>query len=102
MTPKSVDLPGVKHEQFMPSELEVLKSLLLREWDPLGLSNCEGAESHYDPYAVRVLEMLTGGADAVVVASYLNSVVRSEMSLTANLECDRAIATRAVAIHKSA
>ena len=85
----------------MRSKLEALKSLLLREWDPLGLSNCDGAEGHYDPYAVRILEMLTEGADAVVVASYLNSVVTFEMSLTANLECDRAIATNAVAIRKS-
>ena len=86
----------------MPSTLQALKSLFLGEWDPLGLSNCDGAEGHYEPYADRVFEMLAQGADAVVVASYLSSVVTSEMSLTANLECDRAIATKAVAIHKSA
>lgn len=44
----------------MPPTLEALKSLLLREWDPLGLSHCDGAEGHYHPYAVRILEMLTG------------------------------------------
>ena len=86
----------------MPSKLEALKSLLLLEWDPLGLSDCEGADNHYDPYAVRVLEMLTAGADAAAIAGYLNSVVASEMSLTTNLECDRAIAAKAVAVHKSA
>jgi hypothetical protein len=84
--------------KFMPSKLEALKSLLLREWDPLGLSGCDGADNHYDPYTVRVLEMLTDGTDAAAIASYLNSVVTTEFSVTGNVACDRAIAAKAVAI----
>ena len=86
----------------MPSELEAIKRLLLREWDPIGLSDCDGAESHYDAYALRVSEMLEEGADAVAIASYLTRVVTTELLLTANPECDRAIAAKVVAIRQDA
>jgi hypothetical protein len=82
----------------MPTELEMLKRLLLREWDPLGLSDCDGAECHYDPYASRVLEMLAEGADVDTVANYLNSAVTTELSITGDIACDRAVAAKAVAI----
>lgn len=84
----------------MLSELEALKRLLLHEWDPLGLSDCDGAEGHYDAYALRVFKMLQEGADAIVIASYLNQVVTSELLLTAKPECDRVIAAKAMSIHQ--
>jgi hypothetical protein len=84
----------------MQSELEAIKRLLLREWDPIGLSNCDGAESHYDTYALRVFEMLKERADADAVASYLTRVVTTELLLTACPECDRAIAAKVFAIHQ--
>jgi hypothetical protein len=86
----------------MQSELEALKSLLLSEWDPLGLNGCEGAERHYDTYALQIFGMLTAAADVATVAKYLNSVVTSELFLTGNIACDRAIAAKAAAIHQSA
>jgi hypothetical protein len=85
----------------MSSELEALKRLLLREWDPLGLSDCDGAECHYDPYACRVLEMLAEGAEVDAIAIYLNSVVTTELSLASDIACDQAIATKAIVIHQS-
>jgi hypothetical protein len=60
----------------MPSELEAIKRLLLHEWDPIGLSDCDGAESHYDTYGLRVSKMLEKGADAVAIASYLTRVLQ--------------------------
>ena len=84
----------------MSSELEAIKRLLLREWDPIGLSDCDGAERHYDNYALRVFEMLKEGVDATAIASYLTRVVTTELLLTASPECDRAIATKIIAIHQ--
>jgi hypothetical protein len=84
---------------MMPSTLDALKQLLLREWDPLGLAGRDGSEGHYDPYAVRVFEMLGSGADARVIAAYFNSIVASEFSLTSNPEREGQIAAKAVAIH---
>ena len=82
----------------MPSELAAIKRLLLHEWDPIGLSNCDGAESHYDAYALRVFEMLKERADRIAIASYLTRVVTTDLLMMANPECDRAIAAKIVAI----
>jgi hypothetical protein len=46
--------------------------------------------------------MLEEGADAVAIASYLTRVVTTELLLTANPECDRAIAAKVVAIRQDA
>ena len=83
----------------MTSELEAIKRLLLREWDPIDLSDCDGAESHYDIYALRLFEMLEEEADAIAITNYLTRVVTTELLLTASLEWDRAIAAKVVAIH---
>lgn len=84
----------------MPSELEAIKHLLRHDWDPLGLSNCDGTESHYDTYALRVFEMLEEDANAIDIASYLTRVVTTELLVTANPECDGAIAAKVVAPHR--
>jgi hypothetical protein len=84
----------------MPSELEAVRHLLKRDWDPIGLFNCDGAESHYDTYALRVFEMLEEDAGATDIASYLTRVVTTELLMTANPECDGVIAAKAVAIHR--
>jgi hypothetical protein len=80
-------------------ELEAIKSLFLHEWDPIGVSDCEGAEDEYDSYAMLVFTMLSSGADAAAIGDYLNWVVTSRMSLRGNPERDSEIAAKAVAIH---
>jgi hypothetical protein len=52
----------------------------------------------YDSYALHVFGMLNDREDALAIADYLNWVVTAEMKLTGNLEHDREIAGRAVAI----
>jgi hypothetical protein len=83
----------------MLPELEELKSLFLHEWDPIGVSGCEGAEDEYDSYAMQVFTMLARGADTAAIGDYLNWVVTSRMSLQGNPERDREIAAKAVAIY---
>jgi hypothetical protein len=83
----------------MLPELEAIKSLLLHEWDPIGVSDCEGAEDEYDRYALQVFTMLASGADTAAIGDYLNWVVTSQMSLRGNPERDREIAAKAVMIH---
>ena len=81
--------------------LNLIKNLLLHEWDPIGVFGCEGAEDEYDCYALHVFEMLRKGADADAIARYLTYVVTSAMSLRGNPEEDRVIAAKAVAIRES-
>jgi hypothetical protein len=83
----------------MLPELEAMKSLLLLEWDPIGVSDCVGAEDEYDSYATQVFTMLASGADTAAIGNYLSWVVTSRMSLIDNPEVTRAIAAKAVAIH---
>jgi hypothetical protein len=85
----------------MQSELDLIKALLLHEWDPIGVSDCEGAEDEYDTYALQVVKMLGEDADADAIAQYLTWVVTSRMWLRGNPEEDRVIAAKAVAIRKS-
>jgi hypothetical protein len=84
----------------MSSELDALKTLLLHEWDPLGLAGCDGAQNHYDPYAIDVFDMLRDGKDESAIAIFLKSVVASQLGLADDAELDQAIAARAVAIGK--
>ena len=86
----------------MQSELEEMKALLLHDWDPIGVSGCAGAEDEYDRYAVQVCKMLGDGADAATIANYLNWVATTLMSLRGNIDWDRTIASKAVAIHELA
>jgi hypothetical protein len=85
----------------MQPGLDLIKTLLLHEWDPIGVFGCEGAEDEYDRYALRVFEMLRKGADADAIARYLTYVVTSAMLLRGNPEEDRLIAAKAVAIRES-
>jgi hypothetical protein len=84
----------------MSSELNGLKALLLHEWDPLGLAGCDGAQNHYDLYAIDLLEMLRDGKDESAIAIFLKWVVTSQLGLADDAELDQAIAARAVAIGK--
>ncbi|MGJ5176816.1 hypothetical protein ACQR16_07725 [Bradyrhizobium oligotrophicum] len=85
----------------MPSKLDLIRALLLSEWDPIGVSGCEGAEDEYDRYALQVFKMLQDGADVASIASYLTGVVTNRMSLTGRPEVDRRIAARVLMIHRS-
>ena len=84
----------------MQSELEAMKALLRHEWDPIGVSGCAGAEDEYDRYAIQVCKMLGDGADAAAIADYLNWVATSLMLLRGNIDWDRTIASKAMAIHE--
>jgi hypothetical protein len=92
---------GLQTEKQAPMlpELEAIKSLFLHEWDPIGVSDCEGVEDEYDSYAMHVFAMLANSADTAAIGDYLNWVVTSRMSLRGNPERDREIAAKAVAIH---
>jgi len=84
----------------MSSELEAIKGLLLHEWDPIGVSEFAEASDEYDAYALQVYKMVREHADADAIARYLNWVVTSQMWLPGNLDHNRAIAIKVLAIHK--
>ncbi|MDR6872003.1 hypothetical protein J2Y55_003019 [Bosea sp. BE125] len=81
------------------AELEKLKSLLLNDWDPIGVADVPEAVDEYDSYAFHLHGMLTAGTTSQAVAEYLNWVVTARMDLTGNLAFDREIAERAIALY---
>ncbi|BAM92588.1 hypothetical protein S58_66210 [Bradyrhizobium oligotrophicum S58] len=85
----------------MPSKLDLIRALLLSDWDPIGVSGCEGAENEYDRYALQVFNMLEDGAGAESIASYLTGVVTDRMSLAGRPEADHRIAARVLMIYQS-
>jgi len=83
----------------MIAELEELKTLLLNDWDPIGVAGILEAVDEYDSYALHLHVMLTAGTTPEAVAEYLNWVVTTRMELTGNLAHDRDIAERAIALY---
>jgi len=82
----------------MIPKLEALKRLLLKDWDPAGVGDAEGAQDEYDHHAFNVFAMLGQGAGIEEIAAYLNWLESDHMSLPLRAERNRTIATRAVAL----
>ena len=56
----------------MINELEQLKTLLWKEWDPIGVNDMEDHKDEYDSYAFEIFVMLNEGRTEEDVMSYLN------------------------------
>ena len=73
---------------------DLVRDVLLRDWDPIGISGIPEAKDEYDDYADVVLAMLTNeNATAEDIAGYLFKIATEDMALSdrkmAKL-CDRA------------
>jgi hypothetical protein len=62
-----------------------VRDLLMREWDPIGVSNVPEASGEYDRYVGEVYVMLMDQrATAEVIAAYLLDISTNYMGLSAN------------------
>ena len=60
-----------------------VREILLRDWDPIGISGIPEAADEYDTYANRAYVMLMDeGATASEIAGYLYIVATEHMGLT--------------------
>jgi hypothetical protein len=62
--------------------LPVVKDILFREWDPIGVNGNELCRDEYDAYAPAVVRLLLGGADERMLASRLSEFQRVSMGMT--------------------
>ena len=83
----------------MLPELEEIKNLLWKEWDPIGVNDNSEASGEYDSYADQIYAMLRRGADAEEIARHLSWVVTTLIGLGADDRHSMTIAIRALAIH---
>jgi hypothetical protein len=82
-----------------PQELELylaINSLLLNEWDPIGISAFEEAKDEYYPYLPQVFKMIMDNATKLEIADYLNAVVTERMGLNSNFQHSINIAEKAL------
>jgi hypothetical protein len=71
------------HDRESPKHLfAVIREVLIRDWDPLGLSDAPGAPDDYDNIAREVHAILTGPeASAERIAAFLRWAEREQMGL---------------------
>jgi hypothetical protein len=71
------------HDRESPKHLFILiREVLVRDWDPLGLSDAPGVPDDYDDVAREVHAILTGPEASVErIAAYLRWVEREQMRL---------------------
>jgi hypothetical protein len=72
------------HEKDSPKHLfALIRQVLIRDWDPLGLSDVAGTPDDYDPVAQEVHALVTGPEEPSVerIAAYLRWVEREQMHL---------------------
>jgi hypothetical protein len=72
-----------------------LRTLLMDNWDPIGVRGVPEAIDEYDTYVARIADSLRRGADVHQVAAMLSAIRTDYMSLAADPAVD---ATAAAAI----
>lgn len=79
--------------------LPVVREILFREWDPIGVNDNESCRDEYDSYAPNVVELLLSGADEYKLASRLSEFQRVSMGMSViDEELHRRVACRLLAL----
>lgn len=60
---------------------QAIDEILLRDWDPIGISGAEGARDEYQIYLPQVFQLALAG-DRAKIADYLFTVAVERMGLT--------------------
>ena len=68
----------------IPQRIATVRTLLLSEWDPIGIHDEPAAQDEYDTYAAVIVDMLSAGARPTEIADYLVGVEERAMGLEAN------------------
>lgn len=77
--------------------LPVVREILFREWDPIGVNHSEQCRDEYDSYAPKICKLLREGADAHKLAAYLRHLQSDSMGMShVDEELHNAIAKRLV------
>lgn len=70
----------------------LVRAILLKQWDPIGVRDYPAAHDEYDQYLPAILNLLENGATIMEIARHLGSIVSSEMGLVELPERDLAVA----------
>jgi hypothetical protein len=79
--------------------LPLVKEILFREWDPIGVNDNEKCRDEYDNYATSVIQLLLAGDDEHKLTMRLSHYQRINMGMSVvDEERDRAVAKRLLAL----
>jgi hypothetical protein len=71
-----------------------VRSILLTDWDPIGIRDVSGAGDEYDAYVVPIAKRLMAGDRPSEVAKYLLETEVGSLGLNGNAPRARAIAEK--------
>nr|WP_159466308.1 hypothetical protein [Scandinavium goeteborgense] len=72
---------------------EAIKSVLLKEWDPIGINEFDEANDEYDAYVVPLCHMVAEKKSNAEFYTFLRSVIES-MGLDGDEQTEQAIAEK--------
>ena len=71
---------------------ESIRSVLLREWDPIGIRDERHAQDEYDAYIGGIYRLLASGASAAQLTDHLCGIQVNEMGLESDRRSMRLVA----------
>ena len=86
---------------FDPMQKQV-RSILLSEWDPIGVRDVPAAQDEYDAYVVPLVHMLLAGQQGADVAARLLEIETQSMGLRGDAARAERVARRLIACAEQA
>ena len=72
--------------------VQLVRTVLLEQWDPIGVRDHPAAHDEYDRYLPAILNLLESGPTTMEIAQHLGSLATDEMGLADMPERDLAAA----------
>lgn len=60
---------------------DLVRSILLHDWDPIGIASFDGAVDEYDSYVPAICELVTNVGSVVAVEQFLYNLATLEMEV---------------------
>lgn len=79
-------------------ELDRLREIGWKEWDPIGLADSSCPRDEYDSYLLQAVSRLRQGQTVDQVADYLENIASEHMGLGASTAASRAASERTVTL----
>ncbi|MBI1827043.1 MAG: cyclase family protein [Planctomycetes bacterium] len=73
---------------------KAIHDVLIREWDPIGVSDEPAAQDEYDSYIPRIYRLIVEGADDFALARHLEKIETDQMGLASHHDRNDRIAWR--------
>ncbi|MBL8568730.1 MAG: hypothetical protein JNK84_06555 [Phreatobacter sp.] len=78
----------------LPDLIDLVRALLLADWDSIGIRDEPKAQDEYDDYAPAIAELLHSGVETDAIAEHLRRIETDQMSLPPNTKRARHVAAR--------